>query len=68
MSIDKIIQQIISTIETLLDAIQKLTDKNILTIREKIKTKLIDKEYLTTLIIESILEKCIMTIRFDSTD
>ena len=40
--------------------LNKLTDKNILTIREKIKTKLINKEYLTTLIIESILEKCII--------
>ena len=40
--------------------LNKLTDKNILKIREKIKSKLIDKEYLTELIIESILEKCIV--------
>ena len=40
--------------------LNKLTDKNILTIREKIKSKLIGKEYLTELIIENILEKCIV--------
>jgi len=40
--------------------LNKLTDKNILTIREKIKAKLIHKEYLTQLIIESVLEKCII--------
>ena len=40
--------------------LNKLTDKNILSIREKIKSKLIHKEYLTELIIENILEKCIV--------
>ena len=40
--------------------LNKLTDKNILSIREKIKSKLVHKEYLTELIIESILEKCII--------
>ena len=38
----------------------KLTDKNILSIRGKIKSKLINKNYLTEMIIESILEKCII--------
>ena len=40
--------------------LNKLTDKNILKIRVKIKTKLIHKEYLTELIIENVLEKCII--------
>lgn len=38
--------------------LNKLTDKNILSIRTKIKTKLEDKNYLKNLIIDSILEKC----------
>tara|TARA_B100000745_G_scaffold276899_1_gene207091 strand:+ start:114 stop:935 length:822 start_codon:yes stop_codon:yes gene_type:complete len=40
--------------------LNKLTDKNILSIRKKIKSKLLHKEYLTELIIESILNKCII--------
>lgn len=40
--------------------LNKLTDKNILSIRTKIKTKLEDKNYLKNLIIDSILEKCII--------
>ena len=40
--------------------LNKLTDKNILSIRGKIKSKLINKNYLTEMIIESILEKCII--------
>ena len=40
--------------------LNKLTDKNILSIRTKIKDKLGDKYYLKNLIIDSILEKCII--------
>ena len=40
--------------------LNKLTDKNILSIRTKIKEKLGDKKYLKNLIIDSILEKCII--------
>jgi len=40
--------------------LNKLTDKNILSIRTKIKTKLEDKNYLKNLTIDSILEKCII--------
>ena len=40
--------------------LNKLTDKNILSIRKKIKLKLINKDYLTELIIEDILQKCIV--------
>ena len=40
--------------------LNKLTDNNILSIRRKIKDKLIHKEYLTEMIIESILDKCIV--------
>lgn len=40
--------------------LNKLTDKNILSIRGKIRSKLINKNYLTEMIIESILEKCII--------
>ena len=44
--------------------LNKLTDKNILSIRGKIKSKLINKNYLTEMIIESILEKCIIHISY----
>lgn len=40
--------------------LNKLTDKNILSIRSKIKDKLGNKFYLKTMIIDSILEKCII--------
>lgn len=40
--------------------LNKLTDKNILLIRLKIKDKLKDKDYLKTMIIDSILKKCII--------
>jgi hypothetical protein len=40
--------------------LNKLTDKNILSIRTKIKDKLGDKIYLKNLTIDSILEKCII--------
>lgn len=40
--------------------LNKLTDKNILSIRTKIKDKLGDKYYLKKMIIDSILEKCII--------
>ena len=40
--------------------LNKLTDKNILSIRTKIKDKLGNKYYLKTMIIDSILEKCII--------
>ena len=46
MSIDKIIQQIISTIETLLDAIQKLTD-NQNTLRELMQQQVDINQQLT---------------------
>ena len=38
--------------------LNKLTDKNYLKIRLKIKEKLTDKNYLTELIIENVLDKC----------
>ena len=40
--------------------LNKLTDKNIKTITEKIKTKLIDKIHLKQLIIVNVLRKCIL--------
>lgn len=40
--------------------LNKLTDKNILSIRTKIKNKLENKYYLKKMIIDSILEKCII--------
>jgi|TARA_B110000285_G_scaffold61026_1_gene70144 hypothetical protein len=40
--------------------LNKTTDKNVLSIRQKIKGKLENKSYLTEMIIESILEKCII--------
>ena len=40
--------------------LNKLTDKNILSIRTKIKEKLGDKYYLKNMIIDNILEKCII--------
>jgi hypothetical protein len=40
--------------------LNKLTDKNILSIRTKIKNKLENKIYLKKMIIDSILEKCII--------
>lgn len=40
--------------------LNKLTDKNVLSIRNKIKEKLGDKIYLKNLTIDSILEKCII--------
>lgn len=40
--------------------LNKLTDKNILSVRTKIKTKLENKYYLKKMIIDSILEKCII--------
>ena len=40
--------------------LNKITDKNIDKIRKKISDKIIDKDYLTELIIENILEKCII--------
>jgi|TARA_B110000285_G_C15101832_1_gene605441 hypothetical protein len=40
--------------------LNKTTDKNILLIREKIKVKVSGKGYLTEMIIESILDKCII--------
>mgnify|MGYP006142158013 FL=1 len=49
-----------SSIKEITSLLNKLTDKNILTIREKIKTKLLYKDYLREMIIESILEKCVV--------
>ena len=40
--------------------LNKTTDKNILSIRQKIKGKIENKNYLMEMIIESILEKCII--------
>tara|TARA_B110000858_G_scaffold153661_1_gene175196 strand:- start:942 stop:1757 length:816 start_codon:yes stop_codon:yes gene_type:complete len=40
--------------------LNKTTDKNVLSIRQKIKGKIENKSYLTEMIIESILEKCII--------
>jgi len=40
--------------------LNKTTDKNILSIREKIKVKIENKSYLMEMIIESILDKCII--------
>ena len=40
--------------------LNKTTDKNVLQIREKIKMKIENKNYLTDMIIESVLEKCII--------
>ena len=40
--------------------LNKTTDKNILDIRQKIKGKIENKSYLTEMIIESILDKCII--------
>ena len=40
--------------------LNKTTDQNILSIRDKIKEKVSDKDYLTEMIIESILDKCII--------
>jgi len=40
--------------------LNKTTDKNILSIRVKIKAKITNKHYLTDMIIESILDKCII--------
>ena len=40
--------------------LKKTTDKNILEIRQKIKGKIENKYYLTEMIIESILDKCII--------
>ena len=40
--------------------LNKTTDKNILIIRDKIKGKISGKDYLTEMIIESILDKCII--------
>jgi len=40
--------------------LNKTTDRNILSIRDKIKKKITNKNYLTEMIIESILDKCII--------
>ena len=40
--------------------LNKTTDRNILSVREKIKGKITNKHYLTEMIIESILNKCII--------
>ena len=39
--------------------LNKISDKNILSIRQKIKDKISDKDYLRDMILESILQKCI---------
>jgi len=49
--------QSIKEINSLLN---KLTDNNFFNIREKVKSKLIDKDYLSELIIENVLQKCIV--------
>ena len=49
-----------SAIKEINSLLNKLTDKNFLTIRNKIKNKLEKKDYLKKMIIENILEKCII--------
>ena len=51
-------------IKEITSLLNKLTDKNIHSIRDKIKNKLVNKNYLTELIIESILEKCIIHVLY----
>ena len=51
-------------IKEITSLLNKLTDKNIHSIRDKIKNKLVNKNYLTGLIIESILEKCIIHVLY----
>jgi hypothetical protein len=51
-------------IKEITSLLNKLTDKNIHSIRDKIKHKLVNKNYLTELIIESILEKCIIHVLY----
>ena len=40
--------------------LNKISDKNILSLRKKIKDKITDKDYLRDMILESILQKCIL--------
>tara|TARA_Y100001958_G_C21216803_1_gene542194 strand:- start:339 stop:1157 length:819 start_codon:yes stop_codon:yes gene_type:complete len=47
-------------IKEITSLLNKITDKTFLKIRQKIKNELIDKDYLCDLIIENILEKCII--------
>ena len=51
-------------IKEITSLLNKLTDQNIHSIRDKIKHKLVNKNYLTELIIESILEKCIIHVLY----
>jgi len=49
-----------ASIKEITSLLNKLTDRNIVTIREKIKAKLVHKGYLREMIIEGILEKCVV--------
>ena len=51
-----------TTLKEITSLLNKLTDKNFLTIRNKIKTKLENKNYLKNMIIDSILDKCIIIL------
>lgn len=55
-----------TTLKEITSLLNKLTDKNFLTIRNKIKTKLENKNYLKNMIIDSILDKCIIHITYIS--
>ena len=52
------------TIKEITSLLNKLTDRNINSIRDKIKDKLVNKNYLIELIIENILEKCIIHVLY----
>ena len=53
-------------IKEITSLLNKVSDKNILSIRQKIKDKIVGKDYLRDMILENILQKCILhTIYID---
>tara|TARA_B100001094_G_scaffold112170_2_gene108044 strand:- start:4913 stop:5725 length:813 start_codon:yes stop_codon:yes gene_type:complete len=53
-------------IKEITSLLNKVSDKNILSVRQKIKDKIVGKDYLRDMILESILQKCILhTIYID---
>ena len=53
-------------IKEITSLLNKVSDKNILSVRKKIKDKIVNKDYLRDMILENILQKCILhTIYID---
>ena len=51
-------------IKEITSLLNKVSDQNILSVRQKIKDKIVGKDYLRDMILENILQKCILHTPF----